>query len=192
VLHDDGRYRHLRFANRNPRHAWAYWFDLITVPGALIFRGDGDSFVFAAAEDMFELFTESAAYGLNPSYWYQKLTGGREAAKSYSEERLNKKVTEELADAASFYPGVAEAWTAWFVDGDGVWYDTSYEIPARQALNDFRYQMAGTEKPFRFQDTDDWKLHDWDWWYLWTCHAIVWGIGQYDAARSTAKAEVAS
>jgi hypothetical protein len=185
VLHDNGLYRHLLFADTTPGQSWCYRFELITVPGSLIFRGDGESFVFGSSEpDLFEVFTRSSTYGLNPSYWAQNLTSSREAAKSYSQERFNERVVEELEEAESTHPGITEAWTTWLKEGDGSWYDTTYEIPARQALNDFRFQVAGAEgKPFRFLDTDDWKLQDYDWWYLWACHAIVWGIGQYDKAR---------
>src|SRR3954466_1726422 len=70
VLHDDGLYRHLRF--RSPDHS-AYWFDLITVPGCLIFRGDGDSFVFSRTEDMFGFFRSSREGSINPTYWSEKL-----------------------------------------------------------------------------------------------------------------------
>ena len=185
ILHDDGLYRHLLFTDQTPGQSWCYRFDLITVPGALVFKGDGESFVFGSSEpDLFEVFVRSATYGLNPSYWAQNLTSSRAAAKSYSLERFTDRVAEELKDEESRYPGVTEAWTRWLKDGDGSWYDTAYEISARFALRDFRYEPVGSEgKPFRFQDVDDWKLHDWDWWYLWACHAIVWGIGQYDKAR---------
>lgn len=33
---------------------------------------------------------------------------------------------------------------------------------------------------FRFTDSWEWDLSDWDWQFLWCCHAIVWGIGCYD------------
>jgi hypothetical protein len=42
IVHDDGLYRHLRFRHQGPNYSSWYWFDLITVPGSLIFRGDGD------------------------------------------------------------------------------------------------------------------------------------------------------
>jgi hypothetical protein len=41
---------------------------------------------------------------------------------------------------------------------------------------------AGT--PFRFEDTWEWSFKDYDWWFLWACQAIVWGIAQYDAAKA--------
>jgi|HubBroStandDraft_2_1064218.scaffolds.fasta_scaffold12081_7 predicted HAD superfamily Cof-like phosphohydrolase len=33
---------------------------------------------------------------------------------------------------------------------------------------------------FRFRDTWEWDLTTWTYQFLWCCHAIVWGIGQYD------------
>ncbi len=33
---------------------------------------------------------------------------------------------------------------------------------------------------FRFYDTWDWDLRDYTYQFLWCCHAIVWGIAQYD------------
>lgn len=39
------------------------------------------------------------------------------------------------------------------------------------------------QDPFGFTDVVDWDLTDYSWWYLWACHAIVWGIGQYDTAK---------
>ena len=39
---------------------------------------------------------------------------------------------------------------------------------------------------FRFTDTWEWDLTDFDWQYLWCCHAIQWGIAQYDASKAVA------
>jgi hypothetical protein len=47
---------------------------------------------------------------------------------------------------------------------------------------------------FRFSNTWEWDLSDYDWTFLWCCHAIVWGIGLYDAQKAddSASAVVAS
>jgi hypothetical protein len=86
-------------------------------------------------------------------------------------------------------PGNSAYWfdliTAWdeHAAEDGLDYDVSYEESARQALNDFEYAVEEHDSTFRFTDTWEWDLKDFDWWYLWACHAIVWGIAQYDTAR---------
>jgi hypothetical protein len=59
-------------------------------------------------------------------------------------------------------------------------YDLTYEVNARAFLDDFEHEG------FRFEDVWDWDFRDYDWWFLWACHAIVWGIRQYDTAKAAA------
>jgi hypothetical protein len=184
ILHDDALYRHVRFMGSKDS---AYWYDLITVPGSLIFRGDGESFVFARLKDMFEFFRSNpdrATHRISPDYWAEKLTSSRDAVKVYSREKLDQHVAENLEGAEEHWPGVTAAWGA-ETDG-GFYYDLDYEASAREALRDFEYRSKSRREPFRFSDTWEWDLRDFDWWYLWACHAIVTGIARYDQAKTTA------
>lgn len=179
ILHDDGLYRHLRF--RSPDHG-TYWFELTTVPGALIFRGDGESFVFARVRDMFEFFRSSREGSINPTYWSEKLTSDRDAAFKYDEESFRAQVWEHVRNYGSEYRGLAKAVQAWFFDG---WddYNFHHESEARAGLDAFSYTPEdSTLKPFEFTNTWAWDFKGYDWWFLWACQAIVWGIRQYDAA----------
>ena len=231
ILHDDDLYRHLRF--RNPKNS-GYWFDLITVPGSLIFRGDGESFVFARVPDMFGFFRSNPdrlIARISPDYWAEKLTSSRDAVKTYSRELLERNVGEALSAAEKQWPGITAAWNE-HAGEDNLDYGLDYEDGARQALADFKFggsfkadcacggaadfvggdpdevahrgemwlirhrgpgHVAEVERvePFRFEDTWEWNLQDFDWWYLWACHAIVWGIARYDEARKTAAAQSA-
>lgn len=45
---------------------------------------------------------------------------------------------------------------------------------------------------FTFDDTWEWDFTDYDWSFLWACHAIQWGIRQYDAVKAAARAGEAS
>lgn len=36
---------------------------------------------------------------------------------------------------------------------------------------------------FKFSDTSDWDLNDYAWWFVWACHAIIWGIAKYNEAK---------
>ena len=45
---------------------------------------------------------------------------------------------------------------------------------------------------FRFTDTWEWDLRDWDWQFLWCCHAIQWGIARYSRERAAMAAGGAS
>jgi len=58
--------------------------------------------------------------------------------------------------------------------------------PGRSHRSEVR-RVAG----FRFTDTWEWDLNDWTYQYLWCCHAIVFGIGLYDAAKAVETKEQA-
>lgn len=191
ILHDDGLYRHLRF--RSPDHG-TYWFELTTVPGALIFRGDGESFVFARTRDMFEFFRGSREGSINPGYWSEKLTSDRDAAFKYDEESFRTQVWEHVRNHGSEYRGLAKAVQEHFFDGWASAYNVEYEEDARAALDSFKFEPERVQalKPFEFTDTWEWDFKGFDWWFLWACQAIVWGIRQYDAAKAQSGAELAS
>lgn len=188
ILHDDGLYRHLRC--KSPDHG-TYWFELITVPGSLTFRGDGESFVFARIQDMFDFFRSSR--GINPTYWSEKLTSARDAALKYDEESFRAQVWQHVREYGQEYRGLAKAVQEHFFDGWSDYY-IGDEQQARQALDSFSYSPDGTypRKPFTFGETWEWDFKGFDWWFLWACQAIVWAIAQYDAAKAQPGAELAS
>lgn len=187
ILHDDGLYRHLRFAS--PDHG-TYWFELTTVPGALIFRGDGESFVFARTRDMFEFFRSNSREerGINPTYWSEKLTSDRTAAFKYDEESFRTQVWKHVRQYGSEYRGLAKAVQEHFFDGWASEYNVEHEDDARAALDSFKFEPERVQalEPFEFTDTWEWDFKGFDWWFLWACQAIVWGIAQYDAAKAEA------
>lgn len=223
VLHDDGLYRHLRFSSpKNP----FYWFELITTPHVLVFRGDGESFVFSRIEDMFDFFRRSGrgadgSIYIQPDYWSQKLESDRDSVREYSPERFDMEAADYLAQVEEDFPGVTAAWTA-FTAGTMAEHSTEYKESAAKALRDFEFgeleikvscscgaafgptspvevgvwkerhkKQHGDYKlaqeylhPFTIDGAEEWRTHDFGWWFLWACHAIVWGIRQYDAAKA--------
>lgn len=227
VLHDQGLYRHLVFSD--PTHGF-YWFELITTPQQLVFSGDGNSYVFRRTEDMFQFFRSGiwrdGSLNINPGYWSEKLTSGREAATSYSEELFEKEVAKTLADVEGDYPGIAAAW-AEHVESE---FNTEYEEDALRALSEFRFGEACLAKcfacnwefegdtysgtsakarghrraagdkhtapvrdlAFTFSDMGEMDLQDFEWWFLWACQAIVWGIARYDRIRKYGLAKLAA
>ncbi|MGW9310676.1 hypothetical protein ACWGPQ_21975 [Saccharomonospora azurea] len=191
VLHDAALYRHLRF--RSPGHGM-YWFDLITVPGTLIFQGDGESFVFRRLPDMFAFFRGSAYQGQpDIDYWAEKLTSGRDSVRCYDQQLLEQHIREEIAEHADELPGLAAAVQEEVLDqlvGD--------ESVDRQLVDEFRYYAEAVPDwtlklpDFEFVDTFDWQCRGYHWWFEWACHAIVWGIAQYDQHQATAAAAASS
>lgn len=185
VLLDQGLHRHLHF--QEPGRS-AYWFDLITVPGALIFQGDGDSFVFRRDRDMFAFFRGPVGR-INPHYWSEKLTNGRNSVKAYSSKLLEQHVKDVLDEAGTWGDrprGLVKAVREEILESCEI----DHEDAARQLLSEFEFyadpadRLDSRKKPdFTFSDTWEWDLRDYDWWFLWACHAIVWGIARYDTAR---------
>lgn len=220
VLRDDGLYRHVRF--RHPKHSF-YWFDLITVPGALIFRGDGDSFVFARLEDMFEFFRGPVGQ-INASYWAEKLTDRRDGVMKYDQEIFERIVKEEFVEAVRDRRapiGLGKAVREELLDAEEIaWEDGAHHILGgfeygerfkasctcgmtvefasefdrntwarrHREPGDAAHIVSSKRVPgFRFGDTWEWCFRDYDWWFLWACHGIVWGITKYDAHRKAAR-----
>lgn len=225
ILHDDGLYRHLRFAQPKP-HSWSYWFDIVTWPGSLTIRGDiGESYTFSRLPDMFEFF-RSRSGGIDPHYWAEKLDGGRRSVQEYDEDTFKDRVKEHAAEAiraGSAPRGIGKAVREEILDSEYL----ADENEARKLLDAFEFKVGYRAKcscgatedvasdadgilwglrhkwasdgrhevvtrrseGFTFYDTWEWSFSDYSWGFLWACHAIVWGIGRYDAAKTLASAE---
>jgi hypothetical protein len=176
VLHDNGLYRHLRFSRPRPESSM-YWFDLITWPGCLTIRGDiGESYTFNRLPDMFQFFRSDRQWGINQSYWAEKLDAGRDSVKEYNEELFRQLVCELFVDAVRYSDapaGLGKAVREEILNSEFL----ADENEARGVLDSFEY------KGFRFRDTWELSFHDYEWTFLWACYAIHWGIGQYDKVR---------
>ncbi|MEU1133542.1 hypothetical protein ABZ383_27420 [Streptomyces sp. NPDC005900] len=96
VLHDDGLYRHLRFAQ--PGHGSIGAFELITWPYNLVVKaGWVFHFDIDATPDMFDLFRRTALTGqINPGYWSEKVRAGRDEAEGFSVDLLEKEIEETV------------------------------------------------------------------------------------------------
>lgn len=172
VLHDDGLYRHLRFMARRSSE---FWFDIVTWPGSLAIRGDIDGHMFSRLPDMFEFFRADRRWGINPRYWAEKTEGGIRSVQQYSEALFRQLVVEYFVESARWDgvpAGTGKAIRTWILNGD-----LSDERHARNVLEDFAH------REFEFADVWEWDFHDYTPSFLWVCHAIVWGIAQYDRIR---------
>lgn len=181
VLHEDGLYRHLVFAN--PEGGF-YRFDLITWPHNLMLRGDGFSFAFSVypTTDMFELFKGSSHGSINPGYWQEKVTAGRGDVKSWSEDLFRIWLMEEAAAHEDRFPGAVAAVDAQILHSDD--HSLEYQGTAEFAVASFTFEG------FRLRIPAEWEVsfQDFSWEFLFACHAIIWGIRQYDAARKAVAA----
>jgi hypothetical protein len=191
IVHDHGLYRHLKFRHQGPNYSAWYWFDLITVPGTLIFRGDGESYVFARMDDMFQFFRGSAYRG-KPElrYWAEKLTSDDSRIKRYDDELFRAAITEHLAQAfepAPVPPALLKAVETEIFEDDyfGASKQDAYRLASEFAYYENAEDRYDHRKRPDFEFTDVWELNatDYDWWFVWACNAIVWGIAKYDAER---------
>lgn len=176
VLHDDGLYRHVRFARPGTS---LYSYSLVTWPGYLAISGDCESFVFRRVPDMFEFFEHMAPDQINPCYWAEKLAAPcNGSVKTYSHERLHAKVREWFDAVSVSMPaerrdGLRRALHEQILGDEDVEYS---EDAARIALRDFEHDELWID------GTSDWQLRDWDHHFLYACWAIRTGIERYRAA----------
>lgn len=192
IAHDDGLYRHLKFRHTGNCYSGYYWFDLITVPGALFFQGDGDGYSFRRSTDMFELFRESAYMGRpNIQYWAEKLTSpSPQQVMTYKPEMVAAWVAAEVREAQKdgALPGLAAAVRDDVLGAEEMtWED---ETSARRVIEDFRHYENESDRyrvdsrpDFQFGELWEVSFRDYDWWFLWSLEAILWGIGKYDEAH---------
>jgi hypothetical protein len=188
ILHDDGLYRHISFANPDSS---VYRVDLVTWPNHLSVSGDIGGYVFKVypTADMFDFFRRSQyAGGPNPTYWDEKVTASRHSVTDYSDDLLNRLVAERLEQADANWPGIKADWRERTTDFLAE-YDLSNEESARYALRDYEYLPDGaTGTPFRFDQDLIWEtsFKDYRWSFLWACHVIVAAIREYDRIKAEA------
>jgi hypothetical protein len=211
VLHDDGLYKHLRFAKPG---TGMYHYDLITWPGHLTYAGDMGTFTFRREEDMLGFFRHKRRDYINPHYWSEKLLDrGRELGKAYSEDAYRRQVTDALDDwIEAYYENEAQASSLRAAVQDDLLDTSSYFYPgthyqsATEAIHNFRHRMVAVdaqyefdaaevlesgsrEQLFTFEDSWEWDLTGYDLFFLWACYAIQHGIHEYDAHQEQAVRE---
>lgn len=191
VLRDDGLYRHIRF--RRPDTS-AYFFDLITWPGALCYTGDMGTFVFSRLADMFEFFrtdrTELGELYINPGYWSEKLLavdGNRQSASAmeFSEEEFTKVINEQVEDwldERDVSEGDAEELREAVKDDIIRMIEPQDESYSYRLAYEFRHEVAGEE--FSFTDLFDYNFRTFTRTFLWCCYALSWSIQKYDEHKA--------
>lgn len=181
ILREDGLYRHIRF--QQPGTAIC-WFDLITWPHHLVISGDFDSFHFSREEDMFNFFEHCGNdHGINPGYWAEKIQGTAKA-RCYSPELFRSTVVKHFWESRRNYRGdTVELWRS--INRNVLEYSED-EHQARAALIGFRHVDIKAKASFGFRDAWEWDFTDFDYHYLKSLHAIVFGIAQYRGAKQLA------
>lgn len=174
---DQGLYRHLRF--RAPGSGFN-WFDLITTPGQLTFRGDMGTYVFARDEDMFGFF--ELGRGINADYRAEKVQAEdiHSPVREYSRDLFIQAVIEQFWYSRENLENPAEVWREIrerLLDDE--YGPSGHETLAYTAAMDFRH--GG----FEFYDVADWRLKTYSFQFLYALHAVVDGVRRYRAHQAS-------
>lgn len=178
VIRDDGVNRHIRF--KRPGTS-CYYFDLITWPGHLCYTGDMGTFVFQRLHDMFEFFRTDRKYGPNFGYWAEKLIAiDKGGVVEFDEVRFTQKVNEyrvgwmrRMKEEGHNKEERRDLWEK--VEDEVLGRAQDGEHAANSAVWEFR------DGEFEFTDFfDGGSCMRYNFHFIWCCHAIAWGIKQYD------------
>lgn len=163
---DHGLYRHLVFKQPSTSN---HWFEIVTYPWKLVLSGDMGTWVFSRLEDMFEFFRTDRTP--NFDYWAEKIQGGNnggrldckvydgDAYKARLMERLDHQERDE-AETADLKEKLNEL-------------DWDDEQAIYRQVNDLDI----------FTDLYETSMQVYSYRYMWCCHAIVWGIKEYDKSK---------
>ncbi|HBO82072.1 hypothetical protein [Cupriavidus sp. UBA2534] len=199
VIRDDGNNRHLKF--KAPGSS-AYWFEILTWPGALCIRGDCGTYVFSRLSDMFEFFRtddrgDPNKLYVNPQYWIEKLlasdANGRHPNRieELDESAFRKMVHEQIDSYLGIDTGECTypAELVREIKSDlrqEVWTEvtsTTSPYDAHRLIYDFCFTDAKGQRHYPFADTESvptrYTFH-----VMWNLYAIAWVIRKYDAHRT--------
>lgn len=173
IIKDEEIFRHIRF--KQPDSCNMY-FDLITLPGLLLYTGDMGTFVFSRVHDMFRFF-RNEKNKLEPSFGYW-------AEKCLAEDTRSNGIRE--FDIEKFKECVIED-TLSHLEKESIEELTEDEMEEIEHLLRCNDEYEAVEE-IRNHDSEIIPLTDFfentltsgTVRYLWCCYAIQWGIMQYD------------
>ena len=173
IIRDAGAYRHLRFKKPDTSNMY---FDLLTWPGHLCFTGDMGSYLFSRVRDMFGFFRDDRLR-INPQYWAEKvLAQDREGIQQWSDKLFREMAIERVTTHFEDVPSTRRDALSELTEDVLPYAEEEWE--AAPAYMNFSY--GG----FHSEAEDLSSCYEYTFRYLWCCHAIVWGIQQYDTAST--------
>lgn len=162
-------------------------FDVITWPGSLCYTGDMGTFVFERTNDMFAFF-RSEDGGINPGYWAEKVEAvdKTDGLVEFSPDVFREIVREYFLTFIRDHRSDCtreQRRALWEDIEDRVLGADDHGVRMFDAANDFEHTVRPGLK-FCFVDFWDHNFDEYTYRFLWGCHAIVWAIQQYDAAKA--------
>jgi len=174
---DQGVFRHVVFKRPNTINQL---FSLTTTPGRLVFGGDIGCFVFERIHDMFAFFRrDMERFDPNFGYWHEKLVavdrhmGSMNASVDKFRDNLEQYV-EQYDDLTGEEIGQVHE----FIDEAATLFEDECPHEAYVAVGNFELRDAPFFTDFWESSNEEYTIC-----YLWACHAIQWGVAQYDKAK---------
>jgi hypothetical protein len=169
IIKDDGLHRHIRLAQPG---TGVMRFDLITWPGHLCYTGDMGTFVFSRLPDMFNFFR---GHSPNLSYWAEKVLAADKhgGISRYSADAFRAQIKE-------YFEGRTYDWSE--NKKKAIWLRVKERVLS--AADDGEYAAREAAAQFSvFADFWEADCKEYTFHYEWCCHAIPWGIAQYDKIK---------
>ena len=176
IEHDDGLYRHIRFAKPGTN---IYSFSVATWPGYLAIAGDVPTYIFTREPDMLSFFERCHGHP-DPIYLSEKLSGEFKT-KRYSPEAFKKRVQEWLDGASEVLSDQARDFLHGMVQRELLSQAPGFEEEARSLLANFSAESDFMQR-VTISETWEWDLSEWDQNFLWCLWAIVRIIDLYREA----------
>ncbi len=179
ILKDDGLYRHIRYKRPETMNMF---FDIITFPHGLLYRGDMGEFYFERVEDMLCFFRNNKSeLEINIGYWGEKcqsedVRGGMNEFDSSIWEETIKEYWEECFEEETDSEEAKEVWE----ELETIFHGDDSECEYVSRVNNFSVSHIDT------------KFNLWELWeslgsgkratyhFVWCCYAIAWAVIQYD------------
>lgn len=196
VQQDNGIYRHITFSNNGSS---CQKFSIVTYPHHLVYSGDMGTYVFSRVNDMFEFFRNDDLR-INPYYWSEKVEAAARhgGINTFNSDLVMKSIKQrvdsichDIEEYFDEYEGdeyeTVELFEAAFRDEITEHFDNAEMDEYRyvSVLDDFESEVI---KDLEFIDSGEWiNSEAYSSRYLWCCHAIVWGIQQYDESIKSTK-----
>lgn len=178
---DNGVHRSIHFAAPGTS---IYSFRLVTWPGHLAISGDLDDFIFCRLRDMFDFFRYAGpeydcSDGPNYGYWAEKAQavarhGGLEG---FSEDLYENCIRRAMAEHIS---GMSLSDAKQCIQDARL--DDLFDAPlsTHEAITKAQDWRSPITDECPFSEFWDYRLTDYTFGYKFACHAIQWGIKQYD------------
>ena len=214
VIQDSEERRHLRFKspgttiNYFDLITWAGHLCFTGDHGTYVFSRVQDMFEFFRSTRKYAL-AAPLTLDINPPYWSEKVLSQDVHGKveEYSpamfrrnvQEYFNNRFADQIAETADLtcaqQEGVAgdefdqsdidritthaeKRAAIWSEIEDDVLSQADYEHRAQDAAHEFIHDG------FEFVDFHEYRCRDYSARFIWCCHALVWGIAQYDAHKA--------